>query len=313
MKKKRVVAYAEWIIRWRWLVIFLSLVSVAAMITGFSKMDFKSDYRIFFSKENPQLLAFEDMQDTYSKSDNVLFVITPKKGDVFTPETLETLQWLTEEAWQTPLSTRVDSITNFQYTYADGDELIVEDLVQQPTALSQEDLQRIGDIAISEPLLVNRLIAEDKGTTAVNVTVEVPDDPQTAEEKQAVMVIANFARELAQKVEQRNPNLEVRLTGMVMMNVSFPEATIKDLSTLLPIMAFVVVPVFMWFMVRTTSGVITSVLLNLFSILGAWGLFFYLGGYLSGPAMSTPIVILTMGVADAVHILVIQSIFAIYY
>lgn len=304
MKNKRVVAYAEWIIRWRWLVIFLSLVSVAAMITGFSKMDFKSDYRIFFSKENPQLLAFEDMQDTYSKSDNVLFVITPKKGDVFTPETLETLQWLTEEAWQTPLSTRVDSITNFQYTYADGDELIVEDLVQQPTALSQEDLQRIGDIAISEPLLVNRLIAEDKGTTAVNVTVEVPDDPQTAEEKQAVMVIANFARELAQKVEQRNPNLEVRLTGMVMMNVSFPEATIKDLSTLLPIMAFVVVPVFMWFMVRTTSGVITSVLLNLFSILGAWGLFFYLGGYLSGPAMSTPIVILTMGVADAVHILV---------
>ena len=35
----------------------------------------------------------------------------------------------TEDAWQIPHSTRVDGITNFQHTWADGDELIVEDLV----------------------------------------------------------------------------------------------------------------------------------------------------------------------------------------
>ncbi|NVJ59211.1 MAG: MMPL family transporter [Gammaproteobacteria bacterium] len=304
MNPSKTVRYANWIVKWRWVVIALSLLSVAVMLSGFTKLDFKSDYRIFFSKENPELIAFESMQDTYSKADNVMFVIKPKQGSVFTRETLESIKWLTEEAWQTPLSTRVDSITNFQYTYAEQDDLIVEDLVPTPDSLSEEDLERIGDIAVSEPLLVNRLIAKDKQTTAVNVTVEMPDDPQTAEEKQAVMTIAKFSRDLAQQLREQNPNLEVRLTGMVMMNVSFPEATIKDLSSLLPIMAFVVVPLFMWFMVRSTSGVVTSIFLNLFSILGAWGIFFWLGGYLTGPAMSTPIVILTMGVADAVHILV---------
>ncbi len=307
MAKNSVVRYAEWVIRWRWLVLLLSVLSVVGMMAGFSKFDFKSDYRIFFSEENPELIAFEEMQDTYSKSDNVMFVITPKQGSVFTQETLASIKWLTEEAWQTPRSTRVDSITNFQYTYADGDELIVEDLVPSPQQLSAQDLQRIGDIAVNEPVLINRLISKDKQTTAVNVTIEMPDDPQTKDEKEAVMIIAKFARDLAAELEQRNPNLEVRLTGMIMMNVSFPEATMKDLFTLIPIMALLVIPVFMWFMVRSISGVVTSILLNLFSIVGAWGLFFLFGGYMSGPAMSTPIVILTMGVADAVHVLVTFS------
>ncbi|WMS85977.1 efflux RND transporter permease subunit [Pleionea litopenaei] len=304
MSNSLVIRYAQWIIRMRWLVVALTLATLVLAGLGFKNFDFKSDYRIFFSEENPELVAFDEMQDTYSKADNVMFVIRPKQGSVFTNQTLASIEWLTEEAWQTPLSTRVDSITNFQYTYAEDDDLIVENLVLSPDDLTAEELQKIGDIATSEPLLLNRLISQDRQTTAVNVTVQMPDDPQTMKEKTAVMKVAGFARDLAQQLREKDPNLEVRITGMVMMNVSFPEATQNDLMSLLPLMGFVVVPIFMWFMVRTVSGVFASLLLNAFSIVAAWGIFFWLGGYLTGPAMSTPIVILTMGVADAVHILV---------
>ena len=57
------------------------------------------------------------------------FVLAPADGMVFTPETLSAVEWLTEQAWQIPYSIRVDSVTNFQHTYAEGDDLIVEDLV----------------------------------------------------------------------------------------------------------------------------------------------------------------------------------------
>ncbi|NVJ50371.1 MAG: MMPL family transporter [Gammaproteobacteria bacterium] len=304
MSKSLTVRYAEWVIRARWWILLFSVLGLVAMMAGFRNFDFKSDYRIFFSEDNPELIAFNNMQDTYSKADNVMFVIQPKDGSVFTKSTLESIVWLTEQAWQTPLSTRVDSITNFQYTYAEEDFLTVENLVVDGQSLTEQDLQRVREVALNEPLLAGRLIAHDGLTTAVNVTVQMPDDPQTEEEKTAVMKVAGFARDLAQQLRERDPNLEVRLTGMVMMNVSFPEATLKDLSSLLPLMGLVVVPLFMWFMVRTVSGVFASLLLNLFAIFGAWGMFFWLGGYLSGPSMSTPIVILTMGVADAVHILV---------
>ena len=38
---------------------------------------------------------------------------------------------LTEAAWQIPYTIRVDSVSNFQHTYATEDDLIVEDLVRE--------------------------------------------------------------------------------------------------------------------------------------------------------------------------------------
>ena len=121
--------YAEGVIRFKWLVIVMSILSVLAMGYGTQFLTFTNDYRVFFSKENPQLLAFENLQDTYSKNDNVMMVLVPEEGEVFTEKTLKAVIWLTDQAWQTPYSTRVDSISNYQHTYAEGDDLIVEDLV----------------------------------------------------------------------------------------------------------------------------------------------------------------------------------------
>jgi hypothetical protein len=109
-------SYARFILRHRWATIVLVLLSVSAMATGIQYLTFTNDYRVFFGADNPQLLAFENLQDTYSRNDNVMFVLAPKDGDVFTLETLAALAWLTERAWQTPYSTRVESITNYQHT-----------------------------------------------------------------------------------------------------------------------------------------------------------------------------------------------------
>ena len=80
---------------------------------------------------------------------------TLKNGDVFTAEHLAALKVLTKESWQVPYSTRVDSITNFQYTFAEEDDMIVEDLVMSTKGLTSDKLEKIKQIAISEPLLVN--------------------------------------------------------------------------------------------------------------------------------------------------------------
>ena len=48
--------------------------------------------------------------------------------------------------WQIPFSTRVDSITNHQHTSAEEDDLIVDDLVVDPDALTDNDLLKIQSI-----------------------------------------------------------------------------------------------------------------------------------------------------------------------
>ena len=84
---------------------------------------------MFFSDANPQMISFERMQNVYAKDDNIQFVIQPKDG-IFTDDVLSTtLRDMTEESWQIPFATRVDSLANFQNSTAVEDDLLVEDLV----------------------------------------------------------------------------------------------------------------------------------------------------------------------------------------
>ena len=138
--------YAEFILRHKWATVILAVLWIMAMGTGAQYLTFTNDYRVFFGEDNPQLVAFENLQDTYAKNDNVMFLLVPEDEQVFTRETLGAVAWLTERAWETPYSTRVESLSNYQHTSAEEDDLIVEDLAYEPDTLSDDDLLKIRNI-----------------------------------------------------------------------------------------------------------------------------------------------------------------------
>jgi len=288
----------EFVTHRRYLCVLLALLVVAAASLGAQRLTFKNNYQIFFDGDNPQLQAQERMQQAFAKSDNLLFILVPAEGDSITRQTLTTLRWLTEQAWQIPFSTRVDSITNFQHTHAEADDLIVEDLVRDPQQLSDAELASIRATALAEPLLQRRLISPDAAIVAVNVTVHLPELDQTAE----VPAIVAAARALEAQLHQRQPGMGVYLTGMVMMNAAFSESSINDASTLIPLMLLVII-VLVGVLNRTLSGTIATLIIILTSIAAALGTAGWLGIYLSGPSASAPTIILTLAVADCVHIL----------
>ena len=293
-----VVRYAEAVIRFRWLVIAVGLALSMLAASGGQFLAFTTDYRAFFDASNPQLKAFETMQETYDQSDNVMMVVTPKDGKVFSPQTLASVQWLTEEAWQFPYSTRVDSITNHQHTEAIEDDLNVADLVLEPFELSEADLQRIQQIAVDEPLLVNRLINPAATVSGVNIVIQLP-----GESLEEIPEVAAFARDLQARMEAKDPNISIALTGMVMFNNAFGESSKNDMSTLVPLM-FLVVILMLGFMLRSAWATFATVTIIFMSIATAMGLFGWSGFKLTPPTASAPTIILTMAVADAVHLLV---------
>jgi len=278
------------------ILVCISFMMLAGM--GAQKLEFKNDYRVFFSEENPQLTAFESMQKVYAKSDNVSFVVVPKDGNVFTSEHLAALKVLTKESWQVPYSTRVDSVTNFQYTYAEEDDMIVEDLVMSTKNLTSDKLDKIKQIAINEPLLVNKIISASGHVSVVNVTVQLPGiDPMVETPEVATSVRAIKAKFLAE-----NPGVEVYLSGMIMMNTSFGESSIGDSTTLTPLM-FLIVIVTIGLLLRTITGTISTVIIIIMSIVTTLGLAGWLGFYMTGPTTSAPTMIMTLAVADCIHIL----------
>ncbi|MDN5201866.1 MMPL family transporter [Fulvivirgaceae bacterium BMA10] len=295
--RRFVLGWADWVIRWRWFVL-LGTILVAMFVASGGMPQFNSDYHVFFSDENPQLQAYDALQNKYTKDDNVFIVIEPKDGNVFTRETLHALEQLTTESWQTPYSSRVDGITNFQHTRAEGDDLYVEDLVQGAIDKSDTEISRIREITINEPLLKNRLINEDGSVTAINITVKMPGE--NIEEGNEIIA---HVRKMTEAFEANHPGLKTHLSGMIMLSGAFYESSQKDMGTLVPLM-FLIVILTILITTRTISGTVSTLLVIIMSIMAGIGFAGWAGIQMTPPSASAMTMILTLAVADSIHILI---------
>ena len=297
----RLEQFGVGVLRWRWPIIALTILFVVFMAAGGQNLKISNDSRIFFSEDNPQLIAFEALEATYTEANTVLIAVAPKEESgatsIFTADALGAIAELTERGWLLPYSTRVDSLTNFSHTWADGDELIVEDLVPETGEFSAQDLARVEDIAMSEIQLVNRLVAADGGTTAVLVNFVLPD-----ESAEAVTEISDEVKVIVAEARLAHPELNYYVTGSVITSRAFGDATMDDLATLGPIIIGVILVV-MAVLLRSIAGTIATLLVVLFAAITAMGFAGWSGMILSSGNVGAPTIIMTVAIAHSVHVI----------
>lgn len=276
--------------------VLLCIVICVLTSIGAQNLYFRGDYRIFFSEDNAELKAFEEMEKVFSKNDNVSILIGAP-DTVFETKALSLIKSITDDSWTLPFASRVDSITNFQHTWSEEDDLIVEDLLYDIDDLTNEKISRIRQIALSEPNLVDKLVSQDGTVALVNVLFQFSDGDKTEEVKQ----VAQALKELLKKYEISHQEFEFHEAGIVMVNFSFVDEAEKDGQTLIPGM-FMVVIVLMAFLIRNAYQTIASVLVIILTIASAMGIAGWLGYFLSASTVNLPIILVTLAVADCVHI-----------
>lgn len=294
-----ILKYADFILKWRWAVIILSLLVAGVFASGMPNLSFSNNYRVFFSEANPELKAFEQFQNTYTKNDNILFVLQPADKDLTKQYMAEVIETITEKSWQIPYSIRVDSVTNFQHSKAVGfDDLEVNDLIRDGAQISEAELDQRWQTAKDEPLLYGFLTARDMETTGINVTLQYPEK-SLSEVPEAV----GKARQIKAEIEAAYPDIHIALTGVSMMNASFAEAGQGDAATLTPLMYLILILV-MAVALRSLSATLTSVLVIGFSGAVAMGWAGHVGISLTPISVTAPTVILTLAIADSIHVLI---------
>ena len=290
------VKLTELVIRNKWTTILFTLLFTLACGYGAKNLAFSTNYRVFFSESNPELKAFESFQSTYTKNDNVLFVVKKNEpGNVFNDSDLTAIKEITERAWQIPYVIRVDSITNFQHTSAVGDDLIVEDLVEGQNENKDYYESRM-EIALNEPLLLNQSISEDAEITAINAVLQFAE-----KDLMEVPEAINYALGIEKDIEEKFPDLEVYVSGVAALNNAFAEAGMKDAGTITPIM-FLMIFIMVGLIIRAWSPTIAVLILIILSTIVGMGIGGYAGIELTPISMAAPTVILTLAVADAIHI-----------
>ena len=289
--------FGGWIIAWRWPIIAAAVVLAGAAASGTIFLRFSADYLIYFDQDNPQLLAYEAMDNTYGTNDNVLFVIVPDDRDATSALALEAAAWLTEQSWKLPYASRVDSLVNFQHATADGDDILIRDLVDEAALADDEERSRIRAIALAEPRLAGNLIARDGRVSGVNVTVHLPGEDELLEGAR----VAEAADRLAGEVRERFPGIDVRVTGQVPFNQAFVEVSLSDLKILVPA-SFVVMTLMLVLLTGGFSGTFAIMLVVALSVMTSVGLGGWAGLPMTSASAIAPVVVLTVAIASCVHV-----------
>ncbi len=289
------------VIRFRWLIIISSVLFTVLMATGLQNIAFNPDSRVFFSGQNPQLLALEEIENTFVKNENVYIAVRPQQGDVFNHKTLAIVKALTKACWQIPFSSRVDSITNFQHMAVQGDDLYVDNLVTEVSALSSQDMSSIREIVLHEHALVHHLINPAGTITGININLLKP-----GKSLQEVPETVAYVKQLLEKFKSRYPQHDFYLTGSVPFDQAFSQVSQDDSATLVPLMYLIII-VGVGLLLRSFSASFVTLVVIGLSTVVAMGAMGHAGIMITSATAVAPVIIMTLAIADSVHILSTMS------
>ena len=288
--------YIAFVLRRRWWVVTLAALVMVLVAAGGNRVVVVDDFRQLLGNDNPDIAALNALESTYAASNTVLIAVAPPTGTVFSRRTLNAIEQLTLVAWETPHSVRVDSLTNYSHTYADGDDLIVEPLVDGADGLSDSDLARIKMIALNEPELVGRLVSRDGRVAALAISFVQADDQSAI-----VSEVPDFLNAALDQARANHPDLGFHLTGDVILNRTTAAAMEVGVQSTLP-MSFVLVLVVTVLLLRSVFAVAAIVVMMVFGIVTTIGFAGWAGLVLSPLTSGVPVVVMVLAVAHSIHV-----------
>ena len=287
--------YTSAVLDRRWLVVAVAGLAMLALTAGAVFIGITNDHRVLFDEGNPQLLAYEALEDTYTESDTALIAVAPG-ASVFTRETLGLMESLTEAAWRTPYSIRVDSLTNYNHSESVEDDLVVGPLVDGADALDEAGLARAEQIAMNAPEIAGRLVSDDGQVAALAINFALPEDADAA-----VIEITEHLKEMLDGYRREHPDVAFHVTGDVPMNRAFADATRDDMEKLTPF-AFIVIVLVSLAVLRSALATVAVVAVLMFTINTTLGFAGWVGTVFNPVNAGIPLIVLTIAVADSIHI-----------
>jgi len=275
-----------------------ALVVIGLAIAGLQFISMSPDLRVFFSDENPDKVELDAFEDKFVREDSGIIAIAPKSGVIFSPETIKVVHEVVERAWHLPYVRRIDAITTFQDSRAEGDAVLVEDLLPDPLSASQSELDQARLRALARPEVVGSLINPDASMTQVRVLFLLPGIDLRNEAPEAYRAMLELERE----IEAEFPDIDVLVSGTAAMNASFTLAARKDLKTLLPAMVIATILI-LGFSLRSGRGAGIALSVSLASALSGISALCWAGVPLNTATVMAPLIILTLSVAGVTHIL----------
>jgi len=316
------VAWAHIVVRARWWILAATIATTGYFVTWVPSVQVDNSTESFLRPKDPARKDYDAFRTRFGQDERV--VVSVRTPDIFDLAFLERLRSFHREIEaEVPYVLEVTSLLNARNTRGEGDELVVEDLMEEwPT--SEADLallaRRVRETPLYEGTLVNRagtvttvtvapLIYSTLGEStdalagfddeAESTAPDVPPPFLTNAEKVALHeklseIMARYDRE----------GFRVGLAGGGVLNIHATKMMMRDIKVFMS-GCMLLVAILLFVVFRRISGVLLPALTVLCSLVGTYGVMAALGIPTSLTGQVLPILLVTVGVCSAVHILTI--------
>jgi len=319
-------AFSRWVARLRWPVL-VSVIAMTGYLTTFiPSMEIKMASEDFLFEDDPVRARYDAFKEEFGQDQIATLAITPP--EVFDLDFLAKLEAFHEDLEnEVPYLEDLTSLVNVRSTYGRGEELVVEDLLDEMPETAEE-LAAFRERVLSTPFYFKSGILSDDGlSTAVRVEVAVYG--QAGEEVEKAGVLEGFGDDFEEspsggkraflsgkenallietihEIIERHaaPDFPIMAAGGTMMTYEFT----KQLGRDVPLFfggGLVVIGLFLIVLFRRISPMLLCIAVVVPATLSTFGLSSLLRLPFSAPAQLIPSFLLAIGVSYSVHLVTI--------
>ena len=288
---------SKFIIHNRIVFIFSCLVLVLILGRGITSVVFDPDMERFFPKGHPATSLSYEIDETFIRTDNLVIAINAKNNSIFTKKTLSLIESLTEKSWTVPYSIRVDSLTNYSYVRSVDDDLLVEPFIENAVSLEDSFIKQRAKIVEEEEIIFGSLISKDKKTTVISIIV----DPPNPDANIKLIDTVEYMLEYVDEAKSNHPELDIRVLGTPYQEYISPKMVLSEMPIVMPSMLLLIL-VSVFFLLRSVYAVLATILVIVLSLIATFGSVGYIGNALNQMVITIPILIITLALADCVHL-----------
>ena len=294
--------FAKLLIKYRYLSIGLVIIVVCLLATGLTKLTFNPDLETYFPEGHPAVIRYNEIDDMFIPTDNLIIAVHSNEGTLFNGDSLKVIEELTRKSWTIPYSVRVDSLTNYSYVKSVNDDLIVEPFIEEAEKKSIEFFEKRENLVAGEDIIYKSLISEDKKTSVVSIIVDPPGPNKEDQNTELINYILGFI----EPIKESNENLDIRLLGNPYLDYISPRIVKAEMPVVMPLMLLLIFFI-VFLMIRSYVAVLATFVVILMSLIATFGSIGILGSPLNQMVTTIPILIITLALADCIHL------FSIYF
>ncbi|MBU1050539.1 MMPL family transporter [Candidatus Bipolaricaulota bacterium] len=273
-----------------WTIVITLVLAVGLAIPMFH-MTQETDFREFLDDDDPIIVLLDEAEARYGKSWGIMVMLF-NEDTIFNETTLTKVEQMTDAFEQLPGIKNVTTPLNSQTIVGSATSISVKKAAPggvAPTTPEEMDIFRTR--VLEDENLVGGVISESGQAALINIELEVGADDY-ALTPEIVEIVDSY----------RGDGDELYIYGDAYFDTVMAEEMESDIALLFPLAILVMVALlFASFM--TIRGILVPIAIVLLSVVVAMGAMVLLGFPMTTMSFIAPILLLAIGIADAIHVL----------